>query len=161
LINNKAITKIQLPNIENDPVTLNFEFTGCSNLERIYGNLKITKTAAFRGCAKFTVHGGRFLQNGVSTATVTNDVYHRILYLADEPTQNRSLRDEFQQGKEVTNLIIDVENASSMFSGTNVDCFDVYYVLRHLSSNVRSISSMFSGCTLDFDSRGYVHNDPH
>ena len=136
MANNLAIEKIQLPN-NNDPVPLNFSFSGCVNLTRIYGNIELTKSGMFSGCRKFTVQGGKFkdsLDINAAPKSVSAGTY------LTEGT------DMFQTGKEVTNLTINIESPTSMFSGTAVDDFDVYYILRHLGPNVKNISRMFLGC---------------
>ena len=152
---NEVITNVQLPNDPDNPVNINFDFDGCTNLTRIFGNLLLNKGEMFSGCSKFKIHGGSF--NGQSTKSGSTQ-----LRLADS-AGNGCLADVFQTGRNVTNLTIDVANASYMFSGTAVDAFDVYYVLRHLTSSVTNISHMFSACSnikMNIVSSS-VDNSPH
>ena len=164
LVDNTAITKVQLPNIENDPVNLNFAFTGCVNLERIYGNLNINSAGAFANCTKFTIHGGRFGPDKNSLSYTFSG--NKQLYLADTYVQENwspvALADVFQQGKEVTNLVINITSPTDAFANTSVDAFDVYYVLRHLGPNVRNISGMFRSCpNIRMQMTSDVDNSPH
>lgn len=138
--NNIAIENIQLPNNNGSPVNLNFEFTGCTNLTRIYGNLNLNKAAMFKDCTKFKVHGGTFNNTSVKNGSVQ-------LYLGDTAIAGKRLADVFQTGKGVTNLTINITSPTTMFENTAVDAFDVYYILRHLGPNVRNISGMFQNCT--------------
>lgn len=144
ITNNTVIEKVQLPNRRNDPVNLNFSFDGCTNLTRIYGNLNINKAEAFMNCKKFKIHDTMF--NGV---TVKNGSIQRRLADDWEYENNAiiAIKDEFQEGSQVTNLTINVNgSAASIFRNTAISAFDVYYVLRHLGPNVTSIASMFRDC---------------
>lgn len=155
--NNAAISKVQLPNNEeNGPVNLNFEFTGCTNLTRIYGYINVNKAAAFMDCKKFTIHGGTFNGRSVKEG-------NKLFYLADEAIPNEALQDVFQRGPEVTNLVINISSATEIFRNTAVDTFDMYYALRHLGPNVRSISGMFRQCPNIRTNivNGTIDNSPH
>lgn len=140
ITNNTAIQKLQLPNIAGSPVNLNFSFSGCVNLERIYGNINVNRAAAFKDCKKFKIHGGTFDSKSVKLGN------GKQLYLADAEISGECLADKFQEGSQVTNLVINIASPTELFRNTAVDAFDVYYVLRHLGSNVRNISSMFREC---------------
>lgn len=144
ITSNTAIRKVQLPNIQGQPVNLNFSFSGCVNLERIYGNININKAAAFKNCTKFKIHGGYFKSNGDLKSVVTSG--GKQLYLSDVEVSGQCLQDGFQSGKEVTNMVINITSPTELFMNTSIDAFDVYYVLRHLGPNVRNISSMFRDC---------------
>ena len=162
IANNKVIEKVQLPNIDGSPVKINFSFSGCTNLTRIYGNLNLTQTEMFNNCTKFTVHGGKFKQS--SSGTPVNVIQNGVqLYLTDgAAVSGKCLTDIFQEGREVTNLTVNVANASKMFRNTAVDAFDVYYILRHLNTNVTNISHMFEDCpNIKMKITSTVDNSPH
>lgn len=166
ITNNKVIDKIQLPNLST-PVTINFSFDGCENLTRIYGNLLLTRSAMFKDCTKFTIHGGKFKQ--LNSNTLYDVKVNGVQYRLGDTASSGCYADIFQEGREVTNLTISTSSASRMFENTSVDAFDVYYALRHLVTTasagrtvVTNISYMFNTCPkINMKITASVDNSPH
>lgn len=138
-INVKNVTGIRFikfTNTQGNPVKLTTALTGCSDLERIYGNVSVNCTSCFADLKKFSVHGpnltnltwrGSYVLNG-------SKVKHPL-----DITSNF-----FSTGNNVTNITLDASNVSNAFQRTNCTVFDYYYILANLSSNVRTINSLFT-----------------
>ena len=54
---NDAIKAIQFVNLRAGAITLGTPFTGCTNLERIYGHVKVNCANCFKNLSKFSIHG--------------------------------------------------------------------------------------------------------
>jgi hypothetical protein len=57
LSKDEAVVAIKFRNDENSPVRLTNNFQGCTNLERVYGNVSICTNSCFYGLNKFSIHG--------------------------------------------------------------------------------------------------------
>lgn len=63
IYNNLAVTHIRFTNDWNKPFNLKSSFYGCTNLERVYGHIRLhycnysSLTGLFSSCPKFTIHG--------------------------------------------------------------------------------------------------------
>jgi hypothetical protein len=63
IYDNSEVVKIQLANNQSTPIALTNTFQGCTNLERIFGNMILTNTSysgnwgLFYNCSKFSIHG--------------------------------------------------------------------------------------------------------
>lgn len=139
LSNNASVKAIQFCN-ETDPVYLHYAIRDCANLERVYGNLKINCTYCFYNNRKFSIHG-----------SVLSDVrWHNQSILDNKRVKLPSelLNIEFsdismmQSGDNVTNLSLNITNASSLFAYTNCTIFDYYYFFT-ACTNVVNCSSTF------------------
>jgi hypothetical protein len=56
---NTNIKKIQFAN-EETPILIKNPFTGCTNLERVFGHISPTCTKVFAECSKFSIHGNTY-----------------------------------------------------------------------------------------------------
>lgn len=129
--NNPAIRFIQFPNINGSPIPLKIPFTGCLQLERVYGNVTINCSSCFKNLSKFSVLG--------SSETSKVPIYETI---GDATNQNTPTL--FYEGTQVTNMALANPNCSDTFYGTNCTLNDVYYILYTIKSNVTNISSLFA-----------------
>ena len=129
--NNSVIRFIQFPNINGSPIPLKTSFTGCSQLERVYGNVTINCSSCFKNLSKFSVLG--------SSETSKVPIYETI---GDATNQNPSTL--FYEGTQVTNMALANPDCSYTFSGTNCTLNDVYYILYTIKSNVTNISWLFA-----------------
>ena len=138
---NTAVTQIQFANVKDKYIILDKTFQGCSNLERIYGNIKLTNGSfsgnygAFRGCSKFSIHGSATTWNGKAAYAsgipktpweICSGVADNRGNAYDSVTANQA----WVSGNKVTNLWFsnDSNQLSYTFYGTAVTQFDVYYV---------------------------------
>lgn len=124
---NSTVTNIQLPN-ETTPINLTRPFSGCINLERIYGHFSLRTSALFTGCSKFSIHGssitsvrftGQSVLDGSGRVKLPNEVLGQDLNKLSIP---------IVAGLRVTNLDINTTSLDNMFDGTNCTTFDVYYI---------------------------------
>ena len=53
---NSAVKAIQFTN-EDRAIPLSYPFTGCPNLERVYGNVQVRCASCFYKLSKFSIHG--------------------------------------------------------------------------------------------------------
>ena len=129
--NNPAIRFIQFPNISERPIPLKTPFTGCSQLERVYGNVTINCSSCFKDLSKFSVLG--------SSETSKVPIYETI-----GDAENQDTPTLFYEETQKTNMALANPDCSSTFSGTNCTLNDVYYILYTIKSNVTNISSLFA-----------------
>lgn len=148
---NIAVKYIRFDNIENNPITLNTSFYGCTNLLRVFGNIKLNAVQQFYGCRNFSIHG----------SDIKNVTYNRISVMSGERVlhpkemgsdvyQNGMV---WQEGKEVSNFYLNRANYTngtyvSLFSHTKCTLFDVYYLFcKNVIGNLTSAYSLFYNCT--------------
>ena len=127
---------IKFDNNENSPVRLTTSFDGCSDLERVYGNVEIRCQACFDDLKKFSVHGsdltnltwkGSYVLNG-------NRVKHPL-----EISSNM-----FCDGDNVTNMKLVTATMTYGFRNTNCTIFDYYYILYNIGPSVRTLTQLFA-----------------
>ena len=145
---NDYVQYVKVNNIQDSPFIIQTSgcFSKCSNLERVYGNLRINASSCFKGSKKFSVLGDITSYNGINI--VSGGKY---LHFVDAPgtittDSNERQRPAFQQGSNVTNIELNGSNCSSSFNETSCTVLDVYYILYNISSNVTDISSLFLDC---------------
>ena len=144
---NKSIKYIAFANNQNAPIPITSTFQECSNLERIYGCVELSNSSysgndgLFRGCSKFSVHGvttttwkGKSIKKGAVWCTPWE-------LLRANPSEYNTVTwaETFTTGPTATNIrFADKSNQlESLFRGTALTQFDVYYILCVLAlSNV-------------------------
>ena len=112
---NSAVKQIQFANVKDKYIILDKTFQGCANLERIYGNIKLTNSSysgtygAFRGCSKFSIHGNATTWN--NKAAYTNGVPKTPWEICSGVADNRgnaydsvTANQAWVAGNKVTNL---------------------------------------------------------
>lgn len=134
--NIRGIREIQFTNTKNDPVRITNSFTGCTDLERVYGNMSICIANCFRQLHKFSVHG----------SDLTNLTWHDVAIVEQNGHVKHPLdisEDLFTEGLGVTNMTFGVDDASACFYETNCTIFDYYYILTNIGI-AKNISSLFA-----------------
>lgn len=162
--NNKSITSVYFDNIESAPfkiITLG-AFSGCSSLERVYGNIEIGASRIFYEDSLFSIHGSDIdgenskdvLFNGKSVKNGKSWMHPTELNIV---TDNGVI---FQPGENVTNMRL-VGNSIDCFRKTACTTFDAYYILQNISKDVLNISYLFSNSKVDFSWGEDFDNSPH
>ena len=124
-------------------------FSGCTALERIYGNIIITTSDAFTNCVKFSIHGTNLNSIRYNNKSVVNgsicympyqlhtnnpDVIPQSKYF-DFGTEPMDVL--FQEGNNVTNMSFDIVDFTTTFMDTAYTWWDVNYFF----SNANSVSN--------------------
>lgn len=134
LRSNTKLTKVQFNNNHNSPIQLGINFNGCSNLERVYGNVKVTCSSCFKDNTKFSIHGptvnNSFKWKG--QPVLSSGRYMSPYEIINKQAKDITPQDLFQSGLEVTNMTF--SRADSTFYNTNYTIFDVYYALLNIGS---------------------------
>lgn len=156
---NRAIIGSSKYNSPGENEAYNNAIYGCSNLKRIFGNIRVKSEACFYQMKKFSLHGNdvRIINwNGKPVMkTATSDTYGRIMipYEVMNPSVVATLDNvvEFndveilQSGPGVTNIVFD--NAVNALRGTSATLFDIYYVFYQALRNGATVyDGMFSDC---------------
>lgn len=152
--NNTEVVKIQFNNDIDNPIHIINNFIGCSNLERVYGNIYIECSKTFQNCSKFSILG-----TDCTTYLGNSIIYNEniIKHPTEIPNITENSKMKFQEGPEVTNLTFNTEDINSCFYGTSCTTFDVYYALYNIGT-ATNLSSMFRSLkTKIFD----LTNNPH
>lgn len=138
---NSAVKAIQFANGD-EAIPLKSPFTGCSNLERVYGNVQVCCRSCFSNLSKFSIHGSNTLRWQNKSVLSGNRVMmpYEVLGLANPDALESSMLK--QSGKKVTNMSFTTGN--SVFRGTKYTLFDVYYALSNLGTTT-DCSYMFYG----------------
>lgn len=144
---NKSVKYIAFANNQNTPIPITSTFQECSNLERIYGCVNLSNSSysgnygLFRGCSKFSVHGvtttiwkGKSIKKGAVWCTPWE-------LLRANPSEYNTVTwaETFTTGSTATNIRFANRSSQleSLFRGTSLTQFDVYYILCVLAlSNV-------------------------
>ena len=144
---NKSVKYIAFANNQNTPIPITSTFQECSNLERIYGCVELSNSSysgnygLFRGCSKFSVHGvtttiwkGKSIKKGAVWCTPWE-------LLRANPSEYNTVTwaETFTTGSTATNIRFANRSGQleSLFRGTALTQFDVYYILCVLAlSNV-------------------------
>jgi len=132
---NPAVRVIKLKNVSSSPVYLSYNLQGCTNLERIYGNIRINVSACFKNLRKFSIHGPD-LQNVIWHGESVLDGT-RVRYPKDITS------DYFSDDPNATNITFYTSTCTESFSTTNCTIFDYYYILSNLG-NGKNLGSLFS-----------------
>lgn len=148
---NIAVKYVRFDNIKDSPITLNTSFYGCTNLLRVFGNIKLNAIQQFYGCRNFSIHG----------SDIKNVTYNRISVMSGERVlhpkemgsdvyQNGMV---WQEGKEVSNFYLNRasyynDTYVSLFSHTKCTLFDVYYVFcKNVIGKLTNAYSLFYNCS--------------
>lgn len=138
---NNAIRSIQFANHSDKAITLETPFTGCTNLERIYGHVRVNCTGCFKNLNKFSIHGSTntiyWKGSSILDGTRVKMPYEIIGCQPSEVTSTNL----YTAGTQCTNM--DFSQCSEVFFGTNYTIFDVYYAFSNIG-NVTDCSYMFS-----------------
>lgn len=144
---NKSVKYIAFANNQNAPIPITSTFQECPNLERIYGCVELSNASysgnygLFRGCSKFSVHGttatrwkGKSIKKGAVWCTPWE-------LLRANPSEYNTVTwaETFTTGSTATNIRFADKSGQleSLFRGTALTQFDVYYILCVLAlSNV-------------------------
>lgn len=149
---NKSVKYIAFANNQNAPIPITSTFQECSNLERIYGCVELSNASysgnygLFRGCSKFSVHGvttttwkDKSIKKGAVWCTPWE-----LLRTNQNEYNTVTWAETFTTGSTATNIrFADKSNQlESLFRGTALTQFDVYYILCVLAlSNVTTNQS--------------------
>lgn len=134
--NNKNLRSIQFDT--GGPIYLHFGFSGCENLERLYGIFYINCSSCFNHCNKFSVHG----------ADLTNLKWNNKNIIKNNRVQHpRELHNSPETYKPtavgLTSMFFNGNYAASAFSETNCTIFDMYYLLWNCTPSITSLNYMF------------------
>lgn len=111
-------------------------FTGCSNLKRVFGHLKLSGNAIFNGCGQFYIHEPKEKVDGI-----TPD-YNGEWFGPDTNTAQGSI--DWRNNVDLsTNFTIATTNCNTMFNETSCSIYDVYYFL-YKCDNVTSLNNCFA-----------------
>lgn len=153
--NNTAVEYIQFTNNKTKPIAITRGFA-CSNLKRVYGNMRFDTSGIFNNCYKFSIHGEDMLYNGQGVQDDTGRVKHFV----EMPELCENSEPKFQDGLRVTNITFNNTDQNSCFASTSCTIFDVYYALYKCKSQT-NISSMFSSCSkVQFQMTDTCDNSP-
>lgn len=137
--NNSAVEEIQFCNDKNKPVYLSKTFQGCTNLKRVYGNLKLNNSQLFNGLSKFSIHGSDLSEVRFQGTFVweNNIVKHPIDIIGSDDTSKL-----YTPGLKVTNMTFNSTNANGAFAGTSCTVFDYYYMFYNIGG-ATNLTSLF------------------
>ena len=129
---------IKFKNSKTNPYPVNSStFSNCSNLQRVFGHIKLTSGNVFSTCSNFFIHD---VLDDVTIKPTRNQWYGPDTDTEDGATQwNNNYNLE-------TNITVATTNLNSCFYGTKCNIYDAYYIL-NMCDNVTDISSMFSNCS--------------
>ena len=127
---------IKFDNNENSPVRLTSSFSGCSDLERIYGNVQVRCPNCFDNLKKFSIHGSDLTNLTWKGSYVLNG--NKVKHPLDISSSM------FSDGNEVTNMSLITSDMSEGFRYTNCTVFDYYYILYNVGSSVRNLTNLFA-----------------
>lgn len=141
---NSAVKAIQFTNGDG-AIPLNYAFTGCSNLERIYGNVQVRCGSCFYKLSKFSIHGSntstlRWQGKSVLSGSRVMMPYEVLGLSSPTAIGTANLK---QSGRTVTNMSFSTGN--STFRETNYTLFDVYYALSNLGSTTDCSNMFYNG----------------
>lgn len=120
-------------------VYLNYNFQGCSKLERLYGIIYINVSSCFYGCNLFSIHGANL--NGLKwnnklILKSSGQIQHPIDLGADPRTYKPTTAG-------LTSMFFNGNYANSAFSDTSCTIFDVYYMLWNCTPAITNINHIF------------------
>lgn len=147
-----GIRIIKFTNSSDSPVKLTTSLSGCSDLERIYGNVAVSCSGCFDHLLKFSIHGADLSELRWKGSAVLdgNRVKHPL-----DITNNF-----FGTGETDTNMTLSAYDVSATFRYTNCTIFDYYYILYNVDTNVRNLNSLFEyNENLDWGAFDYSHNN--
>ena len=150
LINNTKVKYIKFDNnkskpykLQNITASINGKsevvgmFSGCVNLQRIFGHVSIVGNLSFNKCNSFYIHDEEKDEKGKTLMPTKNKFYSSNTEISkDDWNANIDLN---------TNISIDTTNLSSCFASSNVNLYNVYYILQQCE-NVINLSSCFNSC---------------
>ena len=152
LVNNGSVRYIKFDNNKTKPYILNNishyintetitvgMFYGCNELRRIFGHVSINGSLTFRLCVNFFIHDEK-KSDGIKTdMPIKTDFY-------GSDTNTVSGKETWDANSNLdTNITIGTTNLNSCFYESNVNLYDVYYILQRCD-NVTNLSSTFSSC---------------
>lgn len=141
---NSAVKAIQFTNGDG-AIPLSYPFTGCSNLERVYGNVQVRCGSCFYKLPKFSIHGpntSTLRWQGKSVLSGSRVMMPYEVLGLDSPTSIGSSNLK-QSGRTVTNMSF--TTGSSVLRETNYTLFDVYYALSNLGSTTDCSAMFYNG----------------
>ena len=146
---NSAVKAIQFTN-EDRAIPLSYPFTGCPNLERVYGNVQVRCASCFYKLSKFSIHGPntstlRWQGRSVLSGSRVMMPYEVLGLSSPTAVDSSSLR---QSGRTVTNMSFTTGN--SVLRETNYTLFDVYYALSNLGSTTDCSVMFYNGKNQDY-----------
>lgn len=121
---NKNLVSVQFyyPNT----TRLFYNFQGCDNLERLYGQFSIKCTNCFYTCYAFSIHGADLATltwNGSAVRESTGYVHHPTeLFTGD-------IRNQVISATGLTKMWFGISSGSGNFRNTNCTIFDMYYIM--------------------------------
>lgn len=179
--NNTTVEYIRFDN-KSTAINLVTQFTNCTNLKRVYGNINLSKGCMFENCTKFSIHGYNENASDDWYSTYEGVKFNGQNVLIDKilkhPSELNYTAHQIISGDKVTNMHLNVTNPStqptrgnvayySMFYCSGITTFDAYYILynNYIATN---LYCMFYGCVRvrfyhEFDSANtkVYDNSPH
>lgn len=144
--NNERVVAIKVRNVQGAPIYLNKNFSGCKNLERIYGNVVLNAASCFRGCNKFSIHGTNLPEVRWKNRPVLVNGVVKLPYELLDLALPSSITDDhlYWEGELVTNMSLPSTrtSAANMFEKTGCTVFDYYYFF-NACPNMTSAASLF------------------
>lgn len=140
---NTAVTAIQFAN-EDRVIPLDYDFRGCSNLQRIYGNVQVRCSWCFENLRNFSIHGSNtstLRWQGKSVLSGSRVMMPYEVLGKSSPTDDTiNLK---QSGRTVTNMSF--TTGYYVFYQTNYTLFDVYYALSNIGSTTNCSGMFYNG----------------
>lgn len=172
---NTELEYVRVNNIEDNPYQLNYytdsdnnqvsTFTGCTNLRRIFGHVKISDKNSFSECNKFSIHGyyeliddnGKKYNSlssesgehitycGVRISNNSGYIYHpldsEVINNITVPVSDDKRKMKFQEGNNVTNISFSGSlPLCQAFYRTSCTIFDIYYVFQNLNETDENLN---------------------
>lgn len=173
LTNMTKVRFIQFTNEKTKPVILTTNFTGCSELEKVYGNIVMTASSAFSGLNKFSIHGdleglnwrrhtdlldgARIKPVWEILKTECEAVNNYDLGWAPPAEQSKLVNACYATGDKVTNIRF--TTLSNALANTNYTLLDVYYALSLAFTTATTYDNGYkSGITTEAGSCFYKSN---
>lgn len=145
LSGNTGISYIKLDNNSEKPYEISSGsfFRGCSNLKRVFGNIKFTGTnvsSSFASCTKFYIHD--------YPEEIPTPIPEEGKWFGPD-TKDPDGKTKWENNEDLdTNINISttVTNLNSFCNSTSVNLYDLYYILQKCD-NVTDIGAIFYGCS--------------
>lgn len=146
-IQNSKVYNIKFNNSKSKPINVGTSFfRNCTNLRRIFGHINLTGYNVFYNCNNFYIH--KLPEDDITPIPDDN-----LWYGAD--CDIPSGLEEWKNNTNLdSNISISYKSLSQTFYKTNVNLYDVYYILTKCD-NVTSLESTFTYCT---NIKTTVHN---
>lgn len=153
---NSEIRYIKVPNIKESPFILDQSISGCNELRRLLGCYQINDSVKLSSLPNFTIHGIGSADEVISWNSIPVLKDKRIqmpselfpeatnLFVPDTVSETKinSKTDSYLH----TNIVFKegITSLESLFYGSSVTIFDIYYILDRIPETVTNIDSCFN-----------------